>query len=132
MLEGGENVKVVQERLGHASAKMNLDVYAKVVPGLQRETAVRMDSILSVNGDTRGGDTRRIKPHEKQGNPYHVKRGAVAQLVRAPACHAGGRRFEPVQRRQLEAPPRKGLRGFLISGPSLNVGALRGFVREFS
>lgn len=55
MLEGGENVKVVQERLGHASAKMTLDVYAKVVPGLQREAAVRMDSVLSVNGDTRWG-----------------------------------------------------------------------------
>jgi integrase len=55
MLEGGENVKVVQERLGHASGKMTLDVYAKVVPGLQRETAVRMDSILSVDGDTRWG-----------------------------------------------------------------------------
>ena len=26
--------------------------------------------------------------------------GPVAQLVRAPACHAGGRRFEPVLGRQ--------------------------------
>jgi len=29
-------------------------------------------------------------------------RGAVAQLVRAPPCHGGGRRFEPVQRRQCD------------------------------
>ena len=27
--------------------------------------------------------------------------GPVAQLVRAPACHAGGRRFEPVWGRQI-------------------------------
>ena len=26
--------------------------------------------------------------------------GPIAQLVRAPACHAGGRRFEPVLGRQ--------------------------------
>ena len=29
--------------------------------------------------------------------------GPVAQLVRAPACHAGGRRFEPVLGRQFFA-----------------------------
>ena len=29
--------------------------------------------------------------------------GPVAQLVRAPACHAGGRRFEPVLGRQKYA-----------------------------
>jgi integrase len=53
----GENVKVVQERLGHASAKMTLVIYAKIVPG----------------------------PRQVDGNSS--KRGAVAQLVRAPACH---------------------------------------------
>ena len=28
--------------------------------------------------------------------------GSVVQLVRTPACHAGGRRFEPVLSRQLD------------------------------
>jgi hypothetical protein len=28
--------------------------------------------------------------------------GGVAQLVRAPACHAGGRRFEPGHSRQVK------------------------------
>jgi integrase len=51
-LAAGENVKVVQERLGHASAKMTLDVYAKAVPSLRREAADRMDRILSADGDT--------------------------------------------------------------------------------
>ena len=27
--------------------------------------------------------------------------GPIAQLVRAPACHAGGRRFEPVLGRHM-------------------------------
>ena len=30
--------------------------------------------------------------------------GPVAQLVRAPACHAGGRRFEPDPGRFVESP----------------------------
>ena len=30
-----------------------------------------------------------------------IKDGLVVQLVRMPACHAGGRRFEPVPGRQL-------------------------------
>ena len=35
--------------------------------------------------------------------PYsaHHEDGLVVQLVRMPACHAGGRRFEPVPGRQL-------------------------------
>ena len=33
--------------------------------------------------------------------PYNVHHGPVVQLVRMPACHAGGRRFEPVPGRQL-------------------------------
>ena len=35
--------------------------------------------------------------------PYsaHHKDGLVVQLVRMPACHAGGRRFEPVPGRQF-------------------------------
>jgi integrase len=53
-LAAGENIKIVQERLGHASAKMTLDVYAKAVPTLQREAATRMDSILTTDGATNG------------------------------------------------------------------------------
>ena len=32
---------------------------------------------------------------------YPLQYGPVAQLVRAPACHAGGRRFEPDPGRHL-------------------------------
>ena len=33
---------------------------------------------------------------------YPLQYGPVAQLVRAPACHAGGRRFEPDPGRSSE------------------------------
>ena len=45
LLAAGHNVKVVQERLGHASAKMTLDVYAHHVPSLQKEAACAIDAM---------------------------------------------------------------------------------------
>ena len=36
-------------------------------------------------------------------NTNVVVNGAVVQLVRTPACHAGGRGFEPLLRRQKKA-----------------------------
>ncbi|HXW76961.1 MAG TPA: tyrosine-type recombinase/integrase, partial [Candidatus Eremiobacteraceae bacterium] len=45
-LAAGVPVKVIQERLGHASAKMTLDVYAKVVPSLQAKAADQMTDIF--------------------------------------------------------------------------------------
>jgi hypothetical protein len=63
---------------------------------LQRDRECQL--FLRVYGATSPEST----DHRNRGNPYYIKRGAVAQLVRAPACHAGGRRFEPVQRRHLK------------------------------
>src|ERR1022692_1126128 len=40
-LADGEPVKVVSERLGHASATITLQVYAHVLPGNQRSAADR-------------------------------------------------------------------------------------------
>jgi len=45
-LAAGVPIKVVQERLGHASAKTTLDVYAKVIPSLQQEAAQQMKLIF--------------------------------------------------------------------------------------
>ena len=42
----GTNVKIVSERLGHASAAMTLDVYAHVVPGMQEEATERLGAAL--------------------------------------------------------------------------------------
>ena len=46
LLAAGTNVKVVSERLGHASAAMTLDVYAHVVPGMQEEATRKLGEVV--------------------------------------------------------------------------------------
>ena len=46
LLADGENVKVVSERLGHASAALTLDVYSHVLPDMQHGAAERMERII--------------------------------------------------------------------------------------
>jgi integrase len=41
-------VKVVSERLGHASAMMTLNVYAHLVPGQQEDAVVKMEAFEGV------------------------------------------------------------------------------------
>jgi integrase len=45
-LAAGENVKVVSERLGHASAALTLDVYSHVLPHMQESAANRLQELL--------------------------------------------------------------------------------------
>lgn len=47
LLAAGVPVHVVSKRLGHANAKMTLDVYAHVLPGQQAEAVERMEDHLS-------------------------------------------------------------------------------------
>lgn len=47
LLAAGESVKAVSERLGHASAKMTLDVYTHAVPGLQEQAAKTLDRLIT-------------------------------------------------------------------------------------
>ena len=53
LLVAGEHPKVVQERLGHASITLTLDVYSHVVPGMQERASQRLDELLSVQPATR-------------------------------------------------------------------------------
>jgi integrase len=46
LLAAGEPVKVVSERLGHASATITLTVYQHVHPGMGREAAARFAALL--------------------------------------------------------------------------------------
>jgi integrase len=46
LLAAGENVKVVSERLGHATTKITLDVYAHVLPTMQKSAAATMQKLL--------------------------------------------------------------------------------------
>jgi integrase len=46
LLKAGVNVKVISERLGHASIGITLDTYSHVMPGMQEEAAERIDAGL--------------------------------------------------------------------------------------
>jgi integrase len=45
-LVAGIPLKVVSERLGHASIKITADTYQHVIPSLQREAADRLDAVF--------------------------------------------------------------------------------------
>ena len=47
MLKAGVHPKVVQERLGHASIEITLDIYSHLVPGLQEAAAIRFDDMVN-------------------------------------------------------------------------------------
>jgi integrase len=50
LLAAGEPVKVVSERLGHATAMITLNVYQAVIPGMQRRAAERFASLVKGTG----------------------------------------------------------------------------------
>jgi integrase len=46
MLKEGIHPKVVQERLGHSTVTLTLDVYSHVIPSMQEEVAEKLDGLL--------------------------------------------------------------------------------------
>ncbi|MBU8967505.1 tyrosine-type recombinase/integrase [Bacillus altitudinis] len=42
MLQQGENIKLISERLGHSSVKITLDTYSHVLPNMQKEASNRL------------------------------------------------------------------------------------------
>jgi len=42
-----EHPKVVQEMLGHASITLTMDTYSDVLPGMQEESATRLNALLA-------------------------------------------------------------------------------------
>ncbi|HUF53689.1 MAG TPA: site-specific integrase [Dehalococcoidia bacterium] len=49
MLAMGEHPRVVQERLGHSTIAVTMDVYSHVMPGLQEESAARLDKVFAAS-----------------------------------------------------------------------------------
>ena len=45
LLEDGENVKLIQQRMGHASQSTTVDIYSHVMPGKDRAAANRFGEI---------------------------------------------------------------------------------------
>lgn len=46
LLLAGVHAKIVSERLGHASIQITLDTYSHVLPGMQKESAAKLDAML--------------------------------------------------------------------------------------
>ena len=49
MLKANIHPKVVQERLGHSSIAITLDLYSHVAPGMQEAAALKLDEELAEN-----------------------------------------------------------------------------------
>jgi len=47
MLKQGIHPKIVQERLGHSTISVTLDIYSHVAPGLQQAAAEAFDEALN-------------------------------------------------------------------------------------
>ena len=45
-LVNGEHPKLVQEMLGHASITLTMDTYSHVLPGMQADSAARLNALL--------------------------------------------------------------------------------------
>ena len=45
-LRAGDDIKTVQENLGHATAAFTLSTYAHATPGMKRESANRMSEFI--------------------------------------------------------------------------------------
>jgi integrase len=45
-MKQGTSPKVVQERLGHSSISVTLDIYSHVVPGMQELAALQFDAVI--------------------------------------------------------------------------------------
>ena len=50
LLQAGVPVKVVSERLGHATVMITLETYAHVMPGMQSEAAATFARLMSAGG----------------------------------------------------------------------------------
>jgi integrase len=46
LLMAGIHPKVVQERMGHSTIAMTLDVYSHVLPSMEQEAAVKIDDLF--------------------------------------------------------------------------------------
>jgi integrase len=51
LLSAGVHPKVVQERLGHSTISITMDIYSHVMPGMQEEAAAKLDTLFQAASD---------------------------------------------------------------------------------
>ena len=75
-LANGVPVKVVSERLGHANISITLQIYGHVLPGMQAETAAKMDAWLmdgvTTSGEKPGDGWSLLKPADAKNPTNHA------------------------------------------------------------
>jgi len=73
LLESGENPKVVQELLGHASISTTLDIYSHVIPGMKQQAVTKLTELINGDGVKNG-----VKPtsHSLQTTKKTYKQNA--------------------------------------------------------
>lgn len=59
MVEAGEHPRVIQQRLGHATARLSMELYARVPEAADREVAARLDARFAA---TTGTERARTAP----------------------------------------------------------------------
>jgi integrase len=58
LLASGVHPKIAQERLGHATVAITLDLYSHVLPGMQADAALRVDEALRLELEKRLGGAK--------------------------------------------------------------------------
>jgi integrase len=58
LLKSGVHPKIAQERLGHSSIVITLDLYSHVLPGMQREAAQLLDQNMRAAFERTGNQGR--------------------------------------------------------------------------
>ena len=80
LIRMGVQPKVIQERLGHASIKMTMDLYGYLMPGLQESVADALDSDFQMAaGGRKSGHKDAEKPHLSDKNSADLQNGEAAE-----------------------------------------------------
>ena len=54
-LQAGIPAKIVQDRLGHSTVAITLNIYSHVTPHLQEDAALKVARLLDLGGSSNGG-----------------------------------------------------------------------------
>src|SRR5262249_51316130 len=101
MLASGVHPKIAQERLGHSSVGITLDLYSHVLPGMQAEAVSKVDAALRDALDRRtakkkweqkGSKSGIARSNENKGTEAEQRLRSVAQWLehRSPKPGVGG------------------------------------------
>ncbi len=84
VIGAGVNIKVVAERLGHASVAFTMDTYAHVMPGMQESAAEQLDRLIlpeiaGTGNVVKKGEFER-EPHRNRTCNLLIKSQLLCQL----------------------------------------------------